>query len=82
MTTHETQNFFNDLLRLITFSGVNATARADNLPPERPPTVWTSSYHLYLQEREQQEEERKKKKKLKKTLAQFSSFSVADLRGE
>jgi hypothetical protein len=63
----EAAKFFLDLLSVTVFSGVDATARADNLPPERPPTIWTSTYHIYLQELEM-----KKKKKKKKTVAQLS----------
>jgi hypothetical protein len=69
--TDESAKFFLDLLKLTVFSGVDATNRADNLPPERPPTIWTSSYHLYLQERQKQTEGEGKKKEARKPLAQF-----------
>jgi hypothetical protein len=57
--TDETSKFFLDVLNLVVFSGVNATASVDNLPPDRPPTVWTSSYHIYLQEQEEAEKKKK-----------------------
>jgi filamentous hemagglutinin family protein len=84
----ENAKFFLDLLNLTIFSGVDAAARADNLPPERPPTIWTSTYHLYLEE--QQEEERKKKKRkalekkavVEQSVPQSAPVWAASLGGE
>jgi hypothetical protein len=79
--SNEAAEFFMNLQTLNVLSGVDATTRADNLPPERPPTIWTSSYHVYLQEQQQKEEEEQKKKK-KKTLVQLGPLWENNLAGE
>jgi len=72
----EASKFFRDVLKVTVFTGVDATAKTDNLPPESPPTIWTSSYHIYLQEQQQKEDEQKKKHK--KYLAQYSALWEAN----
>jgi len=72
----EASKFFRDVLKVTVFTGVDATAKTDNLPPESPPTIWTSSYHIYLQEQQQKEDEQKKKHK--KHLAQYSALWEAN----
>ncbi len=76
----ETAKFFLDVLNLVVFTGVNATAKADSLPPERPPTIWTSSYHIYLQQQQEKESEEKKSKN--PTVAQLAPFAETRLAGE
>jgi len=73
LQTDESAKFFFDLLNLIVVSAVDATAAVDKLPPERPPTIWTSSYHIYLEE----------KKKKKKTVAEHHApVFAANIAGE
>ena len=77
--TDETAKFFLDLLKLTIFSGVDATAEVDKLPPERPPTIWTSSYHIYLLEQQQKEEEEKKRRRTMAEQLQLDSRWEASL---
>jgi hypothetical protein len=73
LQTDETAKFFFDLLNLVVVNAIDATAEVDKLPPERPPTIWTSSYHIYL-------EENKKKKKI--VADHYLPIVAANLPGE
>jgi hypothetical protein len=73
LQTDESAKFFFDLLTVAIVNAVDATAEVDKLPPERPPTIWTSSYHLYLEE---------KKKKKKRVVEHQGPVLVANVAGE
>jgi hypothetical protein len=73
LQTDETAKFFFDLLTVAIVNAVDATAEVDKLPPERPPTIWTSSYHVYLEER---------KKKKKRTAQLQGPVFAANVAGE
>jgi filamentous hemagglutinin family protein len=55
---NEVAKFYLNVEHLETSSEIDETTGAEYLPPERPPTIWTSSYHVQLQE----EQDKKKKK--------------------
>jgi hypothetical protein len=73
LQTDETAKFFFDLLNLVVVSAVDATAEVDKLPPERPPTIWTSSYHIYLEE---------KKNKRKRVVEHGAPVFAVNVAGE
>jgi filamentous hemagglutinin family protein len=73
----EASKFFLDLLNLVVFSSVDASAKASEIPPSSPPTIWTSSYHLYKEEQDAKE----KKNKQEKKVSMLSPFWEIKLEG-
>jgi hypothetical protein len=73
--------FAVNLLAIVTGSVADALTNARDIPTATPPTVFTSTYHLY-QEEEQQKEEEEEEKKKGKPLTQLSPLWEANRGGQ